>query len=165
MNISVRLRFSKHEIEAISSSLMKFERMRSVPGLVVIGAITLIALFTLPVVAVVAACAGFVVMGVLTLTWFRTARMAANSALAFRTPSVVEVSDRGIVVTRDTEKSEVAWKEVLRATKTKAGWIFVSRKPRSAVLLPVRVLTDAEVGQLTTLLSTWSARRYRRSPW
>jgi hypothetical protein len=164
MNFSVSFKGSPKEIEAITSSVSKFERMRSIPGLVLLGALVLVALIALPPIAVVVAVAGFALLAVLTLSWVGTARKAAVAALEFTELSEVAVSDWGLVVTRGAGKSEMSWDEVLHGTRAKAGWIFVSEKGKAAVVLPARVLTDAQAGQLTNLLSEWSARRYRRSP-
>lgn len=165
LNVAVSVRLSEGEVDAIASSLMRFERMRSIPGLVLIGALALLALIALPPVAAGAAVLGFVLMGGLVFSWLRRAQEAKVSAQAFTQQSTVAASERGLVVTRGTSTSELVWTEVVHATRTKGGWIFVGKKGEDAVLLPVRALTDAQAGWLTNLLSEWPARKYRRSPW
>jgi hypothetical protein len=165
MNFSVSFKGSPREIEAIVSSVSKFERMRSIPGLVLLGALVLVGLLALPPIAIFVAVAGFVLMAGLTLSWLRTVRKASVGSLEFTEPSNVLVSDWGLVVTRGASKSEVPWGEVLHGTRAKAGWIFVSKSGKAVVVLPARVITDAQAGQLTNLLSEWPSRKYRRSPW
>jgi hypothetical protein len=165
MNFTVSFKGSPGEIEAIASSLSKFEKMRSIPGLVLLGAFVLVGLLALPPIATGVAVAGFVLMAGLTLSWVRTARQATAWSLEFTEPTEVLVSDWGLVVARGASKSEVPWGEVLHGTRAKAGWIFVSKRGKAAIVLPARVLTDAQAGQLTNLLSEWPSRRYRRSPW
>ena len=163
MEIAAEFTSPRDEVEAITSSLARFERMRGSAGLVAVGAIALIAIVALPAAAAVAGIAGLVLMGALTLSWMRTARRASLSALAFTEPSSVAVADRGITVMREASTTELPWREVRHATKTRAGWIFVARRTGTAVVLPARLLNDAQAGELTGLLSSWPARRYRRS--
>ncbi|MHA6764625.1 YcxB family protein [Streptacidiphilus sp. PAMC 29251] len=164
MDITVTVRLSAGEVDAMAASLTKFERMRSIPGLVLIGALAVVALIALPALPAGVAVVGFLLMGALTFSWLRGAHKAGAAAREFTQQSVVAASDQGLLVTRGTSTSETEWSDVVQATKTKTGWIFVSRRGEATTVIPSRVLTDAEVGQLTTLLSTWSARRYRRSP-
>lgn len=145
--------------------MARFERLRSAPALVVIAVLALIALIALPPAAVGASLVGFLLMAVLTFSWSRTARKAAASALEFTRLSSVRVSDRGLAVARETGKMDVAWSEVLHATRTQTGWIFVAKKSCAAVVLPAKELTDAQKGQLEKLLSAWPMRKYRRAPW
>jgi hypothetical protein len=154
---------SDAEINAAAASLMRFERMRSIPALIVLGALTLLGAMVLPAPVAITFGAGFLVMGILSLIWISRARRVAVSAQRLTLPYLVDVSDKSIAVTQAGTRTTLPWEDMLHVTGTKDTWIFVPRRNSASILLPIRAVTDAEAGQLTALLSAWPARKYRRS--
>ncbi|WP_157856136.1 YcxB family protein [Actinacidiphila yeochonensis] len=163
MNITIETKMSDVEIGAASASLMRFERMRSVPAVVLLGAVTLLGLGVLPVTVTVPFGLGFLVMGSLSLTWISRARKVAAPAARFAMPYKVAISDKSITATQEDAVTTLPWDDLRHVTRTAQTWIFVPREAEKALMLPIRSVTAAEAEQLTALLSAWPARKYRRS--
>lgn len=163
MKITTETKMSDAEIGAATTSLMRFERMRSIPAVVLLGALTLLGSMVLSTAGTVAFALGFLFMGSLALIWINRARQVASAAQRLNEIYRVEISDEAIAFTQADTTMTLPWDGMRHATRTANAWIFVPSKAGSSVLLPTRALTDAEAGKLTALLSAWPARKFRRS--
>ncbi|QMU68287.1 YcxB family protein [Streptacidiphilus sp. P02-A3a] len=139
--------------------------MRSLPALVIVGAMALLALLAMPPLPAATGIAAFLAVSALALTWRRSARRATAAAEDFAGPYTISLSDSGITTSGASASGELSWDEVTHATKSQGGWLFVANRGNVAIPLPTRLLSDAETGQVHQLLSAWPMRRYRRTPW
>ena len=161
MEIDVNFSPSIGGTEALTASLMKFETMRSKVGVGATGALTVVGLLALPVPMTVVFGLGLVLMLGLALTWMRTAKLAMASALAVTGPVRVQMSSHEIRSIHGGEAKEFVWDRILHVTEAAAGWIFVVKKSRSAIVVPRDALSSAQVDELTTFLASWPRRRNR----
>jgi len=165
MRIEATTTLTSEDIGALTEPLRRFERMRSLPALVIVGAMAALALLALPPFPAATGVAAFLGVGALTLTWRRTAQRASTTAQGFAGAYTIALTNQGITASGPAASTQLAWDEVTHATKAQSGWLFVSAKGRTAIPLPTHLLSDSETGQLHQLLGTWTMRRYRRTPW
>lgn len=132
-------------LSAAAAGLTRFERMRTIPGLVVpaVGAGFVYSLGSpsLSIVCVVA----FAAAAVLSIRWFARAARVGKAARSYQGPTTVVVSSDGLELSRGGAVAvKTRWNEVAVCTNTNDCWIFVPRKSKEIIFLPQQGMDAAQ---------------------
>ncbi|MBC3840488.1 hypothetical protein GXW82_10330 [Streptacidiphilus sp. 4-A2] len=87
MRIQATATLTSEDIGALTEPLRRFERMRSLPALVIVGAMALLALLAMPPFPAATGVVAFLGVAALALSWQRTAQRATTTAQVTRAPT------------------------------------------------------------------------------
>jgi len=162
LDIQIESRMTVEDITAASFHIQRWEVMRVLPGAVVLGVVTVLTAFTVPVAAIVCAL-GLLVIAGLHLKWRRDAKQIADSAVRLTDPYSVRFTDSKATFAQNGTESAYRWDEIAYVTRSDTAWIVVPGDPREAFMLPLRALSPSQSGEFTRLLSSWPQRKYRKA--
>lgn len=165
-SFSVSYQPNPAELSAVAAGLTRFERMRVIPGLVIVGAGTAFVYSTGNTTLSIVPFAVFIAFAGLCVRWLTTAARVGRAARAQQGPTTVNVSSDGLELARGgAVVAKTAWTEVAVCTNTDNCWIFVPRKSKEIIFLPRKDMAAAQQQQVGAILAGWSKRRYRTTPW
>jgi len=168
---SVSYRSEPAELSAVAAGLTKFERMRVIPGLVIVALCTGVVYAVRDGAdfsneAIVVCIVFFAVMAVLSMRWLTTAARVGKAARSYEGPTSVQVSADGLQLSRGgAVVTKTTWNDVAVCTNTTGCWIFVPKKSKEIIFLPQTGMEAAQRQQVGAILAGWPKRRYRSTTW
>ena len=152
------------EIDSSVGAVVRFERVRILGTLIILGLVGLASVPLGTAISAVAAGVAIVVIAVLGFGWLRAVRRAGQSALVFTAKSAIILTDDSIGLENPQRTETLSWNQIMHVTETDNGWLFVARKSNTAILIPRYAMAPEATRELKEFLSTWPRRRMRRVP-